>query len=267
MLHHIKGKFLQLATWLTVLGCSGAMDVLVAQPIFFFTAPEGVINIDETFEVRFRATNFTEVAGLQFSLSWDHEKAEFLGIDENFPTPEVSFNGNNTSNGVLAGFWNDASTYNVPDTALVFTLSFKAKEIGLIDLEFIDDPTTTLVVYHVNDQVFEVPITYSSDGAVCIGNKTSTFAPDSDLNPVFFQNNPNPFHKNTYIPFELSNSELVTIKIFGITGEEIYQYSNQFSEGFHRIRISSEVFPHTGTFMYQIATRNTSITKKMILVR
>lgn len=266
-LRYIKRNFLQLALLLVVWTCLGMMEVLTAQPAFFFSPPDGVIDIDQTFEVQLRATNFTEVGGLQFSLSWDHTKAEFLNISENFPTPGASFNLNNTSAGVLAGFWNDASTYSIPDTALIFTLTFKAKETGFINLDFIDDPTSTLIVYHIDDQVFEESIIYSSDGAVCIGNKTSTFVPDSDLLPVFYQNNPNPFHKNTYIPFELSNSELVTIKIFGLTGEEIYQYSNQFGEGFHRVRITSEVFPHSGTYMYQIATAATSITKKMILVR
>lgn len=238
---------------------------LEAQPNFFFTGPAQPIAVDEVFEVEFRATNFVDVAGLQFSLGWDANKVEFQNITPFFPTQSVSFNTNNTSSGVVAGFWNDTDVYTVPDTALVFVLTFKALADGPLNLEFIDSPTATLVVYQLDGQTFEQPIVYNSDGAVCVGIKTSTFATDFANSAIFYQNNPNPFSKTTYIPFELTNSELVTIKIFGITGDEIYQYSNRYNEGTHRIKINSEVFPNPGTYLYQISTTATSTTKKLIL--
>ncbi len=266
-LHFIKSPLFRFDSILAVLLFCGFCGNLKAQPNFFFTGPTTTVVVDDVFEVSFRATNFVDVAGLQFSLGWDAEKVEFQNISPFFPTQSVSFNTNNAPNGVIAGFWNDTDVYTVPDTALVFVLTFRALAEGPLNLEFIDSPTATLIIYQLNGQVFEEPIIYDSDGGVCVGIKTSTFATDFENSAVFYQNNPNPFSKTTYIPFELTNSELVTIKIFGITGEEIYQYSNRYSEGTHRIKINSEVLPNPGAYMYQISTTATSTTKKMILAR
>ena len=252
---------------LVVLVFCGFCCTVQAQPNFFFTSSAETIAVNDEFQVALRATNFVDVAGLQFSLNWDAEKVEFQDITASFPTQSVSFNTNNAASGVIAGFWNDSFTYTEPDSTILFVLSFKALADGPLNLEFVDSPVTTLVVYHADGQVFEVPIIYNGDGGACIGIKTSTFATDFKDSAVFYQNNPNPFSKTTYIPFELTNSELVTIKIFGLTGEEIYQYSNRYSEGTHRIKINSEVFPSLGTYMYQISTAVTSTTKKMILAK
>jgi len=263
----IKSPLLRFDSILVVLVFCGFCSNLQAQPDFFFTGPTETIAVDDVFEVSLRATNFVDVAGLQFSLNWDAEKVEFQDITPSFPTQSVSFNTNNAPSGVLAGFWNDSFTYTEPDSTVLFVLTFKALADGPLNIEFVDSPVTTLVVYHLDGQVFEVPIIYNGDGEVCVGIKTSTFATDFTDSAVFYQNNPNPFSKNTYIPFELTNSELVTIKIFGLTGEEIYQYSNRYSEGTHRIKINSEVFPNPGTYIYQISTAATSTTKKLILAK
>ena len=266
-LHFIKSPLFRFDSILAVfLLCSFCCQI-EAQPNFFFTGPSQTIEVDDVFEVEFRATNFVDVAGLQFTLNWDAEKAEFQNITPSFPTQSVSFNINNAANGVINGFWNDTDIYTVPDTAVLSVLTFKALAEGALNLDFVDEPTTTLVVYHLDGEVFEVPIIFDSDGDVCVGVKTSTFATDFENSAVFYQNNPNPFSKTTYIPFELTNSELVTIRIFGLTGEEIYQYSNRYSEGTHRIKINSEVFPSLGTYLYQISTATTSTTKKLILAR
>ncbi len=266
-LHFIGSPLFRFDSILVVLLFCGFCGNLRAQPSFFFTGPTTTIEVNDVFEVYFRATNFVDVAGLQFSLGWDSDKVEFQNIVPSFPTQSVSFNTNNVDSGVIAGFWNDTDVYTVPDTALLFVLTFRATADGPLNLEFINSPTATLVIYQLNGQVFEEPIIYDSDGGVCVGIKTSIFATDFVDSAVFYQNNPNPFSKTTYIPFELTNSELVTIKIFGLTGEEIYQYSNRYSEGTHRIKINSEVFPNPGTYMYQISTAATSTTKKMILAR
>ncbi len=266
-LQSLKLPFFRFDSILAVLLICGFCHSSQAQPTFFFTGPSSPVAVNDIFEVSFRATNFVDVAGLQFSLGWDAEKVEFQNIEPFFPTPTVSFNTNNSASGVIAGFWNDTDFYTVPDTALVFVLTFKALADGPLNLEFINSPTATLVIYRLDGQTFEEPIVIDTEEEVCVGIKTSIFATDFANSAVFYQNNPNPFSKTTYIPFELTNSELVTIRIFGITGEEIYQYSNRYSEGTHRVKIKSEVFPSPGAYMYQISTTATSTTKKMILAR
>jgi len=266
-LQFIKLPLFRFDSFLVVLLLCGFCGNLKAQPNFIFTGPTTTVAVDDTFEVEFRATNFVDVGGLQFSLNWDATVVEFQDITPSFPTNNVSFNTNNAATGVVNGFWNDANVYTVPDSTVLFVISFKSLAEGAANLEFVDEPTTTLVVYHLNGQVFEESIIYDGDGGVCVGIKTSIFATDFANSAVFYQNNPNPFYKTTYIPFELTNSELVTIKIFGITGEEIYQYSNRYGEGTHRIKINSEVFPNPGAYMYQISTTATSTIKKMILAR
>lgn len=81
------------------------------------------------------------------------------------------------------------------------------------------------------------------------------------------QNYPNPFNPTTTIEFALPNSELVTLKIFNILGEEVsLLVSKKLPAGSYRYHWKADNLA-TGVYYYQLKAGNFIRTKKMILIR
>lgn len=73
-------------------------------------------------------TDFENILGEQFSISWDPAIASFVGV-EGFAVPGLSvnsFNLSNTSNGSLSMAWSDptATSQTLPDSSVLFMIRF-----------------------------------------------------------------------------------------------------------------------------------------------
>jgi hypothetical protein len=93
--------------------------------------------------------------------------------------------------------------------------------------------------------------------------------------PVTFeigQNFPNPFNHTTKIPFVLTNSGLVTIKIFDLMGREIITLlDREINKGSHHVTwlgkdMYGNIMP-TGIYIYQIKSGELIRSKKMHLLK
>jgi len=101
---------------------------------------------------------------------------------------------------------------------------------------------------------------------------------------VVFQNCPNPFilseHQNTYFQFELSEQSTLKITIFTLAGEVVRSLpeSQEFSFGYHgcESRLSLPSWDGTnekgekvssGVYLYHVKTKNSTVVKKMAVLR
>ncbi|MBA4313437.1 MAG: hypothetical protein C0417_12510 [Chlorobiaceae bacterium] len=93
------------------------------------------------------------------------------------------------------------------------------------------------------------------------------------------QNFPNPFSSNqsfpggwipgnmTIIPFYLTRTERVVIKIYNILGEEIDEIANGiYNPGRNSVLWNASRSP-SGVYFYRLSTSTTSVTKKMVFIR
>jgi len=81
------------------------------------------------------------------------------------------------------------------------------------------------------------------------------------------QNFPNPFNPETTIIFGLPQQEHVSLKVFDILGREVSTLLDEVKdEGTYRIRFNSFGLA-SGIYIYRISTNNSSISRKMIILR
>jgi len=81
------------------------------------------------------------------------------------------------------------------------------------------------------------------------------------------QNYPNPFNPTTTIRYTLTQSGLVTAKVFNILGEEISTVVNGVeSAGSHEIQFDAANLP-SGIYFYRIQNGSFTQTKKMLLLK
>ncbi len=88
--------------------------------------------------------------------------------------------------------------------------------------------------------------------------------PNEDL---IAQNFPNPFNASTNIEFSINQAKHVRVEVFDSIGRKVVTLADdQFNRGFHIINFDASGLA-SGLYMYRIITDQTSITKKMMLIK
>ncbi len=99
---------------------------------------------------------------------------------------------------------------------------------------------------------------------------TSIKEDKSDFIPeefYLYQNYPNPFNPNTVITYQLSEKNLVTLKVFDVLGREIATLVNEVqSPGKYNIRFNGDGLS-SGIYLYQLKFGDKIQTRKMILLK
>jgi hypothetical protein len=106
---------------------------------------------------------------------------------------------------------------------------------------------------------------------------SASVEPISDLptNYELSQNYPNPFNPSTKIKYVISSviasgtkqSQLVTLKVFDILGNEVATLVNEEKEpGIYEVEFSSSTLA-SGIYIYRLTASNFTDTKKMVLLR
>ena len=85
--------------------------------------------------------------------------------------------------------------------------------------------------------------------------------------PFLMQNYPNPFNPVTTINYQISETSLVTLKIYDTLGREITTLVNkQLSPGNYSVKFNGSNLP-SGLYLYKLTTANYTSTRKLILLK
>ncbi len=105
------------------------------------------------------------------------------------------------------------------------------------------------------------------DGTLSYYNLTQQVEIGRPAEFALYQNYPNPFNPETKISFSLPSSEIVTIKLYDITGAEIRTLINSKLEaGFHTLTLQAENLP-SGLYLYSMQAGSFSASKKLMLLK
>jgi hypothetical protein len=113
------------------------------------------------------------------------------------------------------------------------------------DIFGVSDNTFTISAFHTGIEEFE-----------------KSFTPAYILD----QNFPNPFYSSTTISYKLQESNIVSLKVYNLIGEEIHMLVNDFQEaGIYSVHFNASGFPG-GVYFYKLKAGDEFVeTKKMIL--
>ncbi len=98
---------------------------------------------------------------------------------------------------------------------------------------------------------------------------TDNPAPQLPNRPDLQQNYPNPFNPTTNITFSLPKSEMVTLKVYNVLGQNVTTLINRryMNRGQHLVTFNASNIP-SGIYFYRLQTgSNFTMTKKMILMK
>ena len=80
------------------------------------------------------------------------------------------------------------------------------------------------------------------------------------------QNQPNPFKNHTIIPFYLNENSPARLVILDMNGRLINQFDG-FEKGYNEVRVDAEELDGNGVYYYQLITKKSTITEKMVLIK
>jgi len=205
----------------------------------------------ETFTVDFRAKDFSNIAGFQFTLGF--ENADFVDVTSNLSgMSAANFGLTKLSEGVITASWNSNKGVTVSDNEVLFTITFIANaNLNTTDAIAINSRYTEAEAYNGSD-LFDVVLEFNGAEA----------ANGFEL----YQNTPNPFKAETLIGFNMPEAGSVTLKVFDVSGRILRLVEMDAAKGYNSVNLSRADLDATGVLYYQVETATETATKKMIIV-
>jgi len=214
-----------------------------------------------------KVKDFNNVAGYQFTLSWNPNVLSFVEVNSQ------SVNGHygklKTNEGLLTTSWNsetgDALTLN--DEAVLFELNFSVTgETNSYSEIKIGSELTASEAY--NDRL-DLLTVIPTNGMVNVGDATGIFNSKSSIFNLKVQ--PNPFSTSTNIIFGLPRKETARIAVYNLQGKQIRYWQAEYEAGGHTIEWAGDDDAGNslskGLYYVMIMTKNFSKGMKVLIVR
>ena len=232
----------------------------------------------ETVEIDITVANFTDLVSVQFAVRWDPEVVEYSDL-KNFGLSGLSNSMTNNGNfgfaqldeGKLRFSWSDplGELVTLPDNTALFTIVFElvgniGDQTSIEITECLDDvPPIEIEIGDENGNPLPDDQIIIINGNVSIGQISTSETETKDF--TLFQNNPNPFDKETNIRFSLKNHTDTHLSIYDYTGKVVFEKIATLGSGDHSVKVSRNVFPSAGTYFYRLKTENSDSIRKLIV--
>ncbi len=209
----------------------------------------------QSFEVALTSTTDEQIAGTQFTISFDADKMFFVGIDgEALALSPQHINTERASQGIITLSWNDIEAISVTAGEVLLNLSFESTYNGLLsDLLNITSKVTAAEVYNEQFETRGIVLNYSKE------NMAGGFE--------LYQNTPNPFADFTDINFSLPRSGVATITIGDVTGKVVKIIRGEYAKGMNTVRLHKSDITDSGLLYYTLETEGHLDTKRMVVLK
>ncbi len=213
----------------------------------------------ETVEIDFTSKNFQDVIGFQFTLQMPG--LELLDI---FPGKiNITSDQFAKHKDAITCSWFDLSAISAKKSDVLFTLVVRVRTAGMLgDMLNMNSRLTKAESYIKAGNVEQVSdiILRVKD----IAESNPEFVSNQSTALTLYQNEPNPFKSETSIPFSISESGQVSLRIFNALGREVYFSSRDFPAGRNAFRVNFSSMEQPGLMYYRVEKDGEVATRKMV---
>ncbi len=229
----------------------GAIDT--RQGGLIFNVEDQQLVAGQEYRVAFTSRQLAEILGYQYTLHFDPQAVEVVGIDYGLAKAE-HFGWNFVNDGMITTSWNWHDDNVRASEDAVFTLILRARSnTRLSDILGIGSGYTKEEAYGINGETREVSLVFSDKA-------TAATAQPYKL----YQNQPNPFNDETVIGFELPEATQATLFIHDASGKLLQLINGYYEAGYHQVKLNRENLP-TGVLSYTLEAGNYRATKRMLI--
>ncbi len=231
-------------------------DALENRAVLAFQVADMELQAGEVYEIAFSAADINNIRGYQFSLQYDVQALEFLGIAQG-ALPDLSAEnfGIFPQEGLITSSWFLAGEPRLSKGAPLFYLSFRALRNGSLSrLLSMNSSKTKAEAYNAFLESMGVGLEFTAGQ---LSAETPAFA--------LHQNLPNPFSQATVIPFQMPADGWARLSVFDATGKLLLVKEGDFSAGYNEWSLKRSELAASGVLAYRLETENATATRRMIL--
>lgn len=217
----------------------------VQSPINFY-ANQPTFQKGEEVTIELKLETNRVVEGAQFSLNFDDNHLDFIGIESDLLIAEDNYALDKNE---LKFSWTTPEGVKIYADESPLKLRFRAKENGqLADGISLETEFLPAEIYIENEVILPIGIKIEKEIAL------------QDFKA--YDNFPNPFSNSTNLPFYLPKNSEVNLAVFNTNGQLIYQKNQTFPAGMHSFKIEN-VLQEAGIYFYQLKSDLGTVTRKM----
>jgi Dockerin type I domain len=219
-----------------------------ANKALVFEADDVPMDAGKDYTVTVRSSDFN-AQGFQFTLNCA-EGVEIMRV-LNGNLPDMSESNFGRFKNALTMSWNGNFTGK---SAEILTLIIRSKNnIALHDALTIGSNLTIAEGFDVKNDILDVKLTFKGQNT-----EGSSFA--------LYQNEPNPFHEETKIAFNLPTDSRAKMIISDAAGRVLKTIEGNYLKGYNEIKIVKNELNTSGIVFYRLETPTNTATKKMIVL-
>jgi hypothetical protein len=213
---------------------------------------------DEFIEIPVVASDFKNISGYQFTITWDANELEYYDIENK--GLEGYFNEQSIDDGILTTMWDEfnGKSIDLDDGTVLFILRFNAKDDNAISLVELNSEMTEAVAF--DGQLNSLTI----NSVAANVNLEELLNGELEL----YQNVPNPFDYSTDIRFKIVKQGLVKLSVINLLGETVYLHEDNYEPGMHILKWdrNQSLKPVTpGIYLYRLESKGKEVVKKMLI--
>lgn len=226
-----------------------------------FNIEDKLLEAGTTHTVVLNANEFKNIMAYQFTMNFDTEALELIDLEsQQLTVREEDFNLERTSEGQFSTAFASANEVNLNDGEGVFGFTFNVKrDIRLQDALYISNDMTQTIAYSQNATTQQLDASNIALEFVNETPSTNTFE--------LYQNRPNPVNGTTIIGFDLPKAQSANLTIYDINGKKLMNFEKEFVAGRNEIELSSNKFPISGVWYYELSTEGYHAIKKMVVIK
>ncbi|MBK7341030.1 MAG: HYR domain-containing protein [Saprospiraceae bacterium] len=166
----------------------------------------------ESYEIEVSSRGFESITGFQYTISFDASAIEIVSVESGSLTiEEKNFNLGRRSEGIVTMSWDNSGSQTVTQGETLYKLRVQAMKGGKLSrLMSITGDLTSSEAYDKEGNLKEVVLDVRNSDTVV---ESGVFE--------LYQNNPNPFNKETVISYRLPESGPVKLTLYDLTGKVI----------------------------------------------
>ncbi len=210
----------------------------------------------------FKATEFVNVYGFQFTIDYDQALLEFKEVVPTSYTSLGNFGTTMTDQGAVTTSWETNPVVTLDNGTEVIKLNFVAKAAGTLSEALGISSRFTVAEAYVGEpiEVFEVALQF---------NNGSSSAANDGIGQGYqlYQNVPNPFNKRTAIAFSLPTNTEAVLTVYDALGKVVTTISGHYAAGYNEIELDRNNLPCEGLLYYRLESGSFTATRSMTVVR
>jgi len=210
----------------------------------------------ESYEIEVSSRGFESITGFQYTISFDASAIEIVSVESGSLTiEEKNFNLGRRSEGIVTMSWDNSGSQTVTQGETLYKLRVQAMKGGKLSrLMSITGDLTSSEAYDKEGNLKEVVLDVRNSDTVV---ESGVFE--------LYQNNPNPFNKETVISYRLPESGPVKLTLYDLTGKVIRVYELNGQKGMNQMKVQRSEISGSGVIYYQLDAAHSTATKRMMM--